>query len=250
MNRKILVADESIIIQKTVEHIILDKEFDMDVISDGTDALSTIKENMPDIVLADVDLPGMNGYEICGAVKKDFSLKKVQVILLVAKTNGTDEKKINEAGADDYIIKPFEPEELINKIETARSSKETITQLKEDSNRLRNSLNQAEDKAVRIEEELSDTKEALKHLEEKFEKLKGDLDDAGKRADSANKEAIKKILTQAMHGITDNIIREIMRGPVLDGIKEVIEKAVEDKIPYTVERVITEKIEEINAKDK
>ncbi len=250
MGRKLIVADESIIIQKTVELILSEKDFVINAISDGREALRSIKAEVPDIVFADIDLPEMNGYELCSAIKKDPSLKTVSVILLAAAVKGIDEERAKEAGADDYIIKPFEPEELLNKIDTAKALRDIVIQLRNESQRLRNKLQQTEKKAKKINKDLLNKIDAVKTSEETTAQLRKELQQIDEKADKINKELIEKILLRAIPGITDKIVEEIIQGHLRNEsqrlmveLKNAIEKAVEEKIPYIVEKVITERIE-------
>lgn len=250
MSCKLIVADESIIIQKTIEFILSEREFVINVISDGREALRAIEAEVPDIVFADIDLSEINGYELCSAIKKNPSLKTVQVILLVAAVKGVDEKRVKEAGADDYIIKPFEPEELLSKIDTAKTSKDIIAQLRNELQRLRNKLQQAGKKANKIKKELLSKIEAARDSEDIIARLKDELQRTEEKADKINKELIEKISLQAIPGITDRIVEEIIQGPLMAEFKNAIEKVVEQKIPYIVERIITEEIEKIKTEDK
>lgn len=256
MGRKLTVADESIIIQKTVELILSEKDFVINAISNGREALRSIKAEVPDIVFADIDLPEMNGYELCSAIKKDPSLKTVSVILLAAAVKGIDEKIAKEAGADDYIIKPFEPEEFLSKIDAAKALKDIIIQLRNESQRLRNKLQGTEKKAKKINKDLLNKIDAVKTSEETTAQLRKELQQINEKADKIKWESIEKILLQTIPGITDTIVEEIIQGPLrnesqrlMAEFKNAIEKAVEEKIPYIVEKVITEEIEKIKQQE-
>jgi CheY-like chemotaxis protein len=256
MGRKLIVADESIIIQKTVELILSEKDFLINAISDGREALRSIKAEVPDIVFADIDLPEMNGYELCSAIKKDPSLKTVSVILLAAAVKGIDEKRAKEAGADDHIIKPFEPEEFLSKIDAAKTLKDIIIQLRNESQRLRNKLQGTEKKAKKINKDLLNKIDAVKTSEETTAQLRKELQQINEKADKIKRESIEKILLQTIPGITDKVVEEIIQGPLrnesqrlMSELKNAIEKAVEEKIPYIVEKVITEEIEKIKQQE-
>lgn len=250
MSRKLLVADDSIIIQKTVETVLSGKDFLIDVISDGTEAVNTIKENIPDVVLVDTDLPGMNGYELCRAVKKDSSLKNVQVFLLVAAVKGIDKEMAKEVCADDYIVKPFEPEELLGKLETARASRDIITQMRNELQLLRNRLEKAEEKNEKLNRELAGRSDSINVLEDEVSQLSGKLNEIKENAEKTTGELIEKALLRSIPEITDNIIREIIQGPLIEEMKSTVEKAAESRIPYTVERVVTGEIEKLKKQIK
>ena len=116
MGKKLLVADDSITIQKVVELILSEEGFDIKSVSNGEDALNAIKTESPDIVLADIEMPKINGYELCERLKSDPSTKDIPVILLAGAFENFDEKMAQDVGADSYVVKPFESQELINKI--------------------------------------------------------------------------------------------------------------------------------------
>lgn len=116
MARKLLLADDSITIQKVVELILTDEGFDIMTTSDGEEALAAIPSFNPDVILADIEMPRINGYQLCEKIKQDPSMHGIPVILLSPAFEPIDEKLAKQVNADDFIIKPFESQELINKI--------------------------------------------------------------------------------------------------------------------------------------
>ncbi|MCA9915899.1 MAG: response regulator [Anaerolineae bacterium] len=84
--------------------------------SNGEDALRLAKENRPDLVMTDVRMPRLTGYELCRAIKNDDALKHIPVIILSAKGQDEEIGQGREVGADDYILKPFGPVELAQRI--------------------------------------------------------------------------------------------------------------------------------------
>ena len=81
----------------------------------GESALKIIETERPAIVFLDVMMPKMNGFEVCNKVKNELSLKDVYIVLLTAKGQEFDKKKGAEAGADMYMTKPFNPDEILSK---------------------------------------------------------------------------------------------------------------------------------------
>jgi CheY-like chemotaxis protein len=116
MARKLLLADDSITIQKVVELILADEGFDIRVTSNGEEALDVISSFRPDVILADIEMPRINGYQLCEKIKQDPSMRGIPVILLSGAFEPIDEKLAKQVNADDFIIKPFESQELTNKI--------------------------------------------------------------------------------------------------------------------------------------
>jgi len=237
MSYSLIIADESLAIQKSVEHILSERDFNIQNVRKGEEALRIIKSELPDIALVDVDLPEINGYDLCSAIKKDSALENVQVILLAAATKGIDKKRAKQAKVDGYIIKPFEPEELLGKIDNAISAKNVIAHLKNEVQRLENRLQQAEEKAEEIGKEILEKTRAIESSEEVIAQLTSKLHQA-EEANKISKDLIEMVRRQSIPEITDNIIAEL---------KNTIEKTVEEKTPYIVERVINQMIEKIKA---
>jgi len=119
MARKLLLADDSITIQKVVELVLAEEDFEIKSVSNGEDALNILSSFKPDIVLADIEMPKVNGYQLCDNIKKDPKLSHVPVILLAGAFEPIDEELAIEVRADDSVIKPFESQELISKINSA-----------------------------------------------------------------------------------------------------------------------------------
>jgi CheY-like chemotaxis protein len=113
---KILLADDSVTIQKVVELTFSDGESQVMAFGDGASALENALLDRPDIILSDVIMPGMNGYELCHKVKSDPQLKTIPFLFLKGTFESFDEEKAKECGADGHIVKPFESQELIARV--------------------------------------------------------------------------------------------------------------------------------------
>ena len=133
MEYKLLLADDSITIQKVVELIIGDEGFELKITSDGQEALKVIHEYKPDIVLADIEMPKMNGYELCRNIKFDPELQSTPVILLVAAFDVFDEQKAAEVKADRHLPKPFGKDEFLSIIADVLEDKKISESVKEES---------------------------------------------------------------------------------------------------------------------
>ncbi len=116
MPKSLLLADDSITIQKVVQITFASEDFQITSVDNGDAALEKIKLQRPHIVLADVVMPGKNGYDLCQLIKNDASLKGVPVILLAGTFEPFDPERAKAVGADDYIVKPFETQALIDKV--------------------------------------------------------------------------------------------------------------------------------------
>jgi CheY-like chemotaxis protein len=124
MSHKLLLADDSITIQKVVELILSEEGFEIKAVNNGREALSAIPQFKPDVVLADIEMPVMNGYQLCEKIKTNQDTKDIPVILLAGAFEPLDEEVAKNVMADDHIIKPFESLELINKINLVLVTKE------------------------------------------------------------------------------------------------------------------------------
>ena len=119
MAYRLLLADDSITIQKVVELVLAEEDFQIKSVSNGEDALNLLGSFKPDIVLADIEMPKVNGYNLCEKIKQNPATSHVPVILLAGAFEPIDEELARQVGADDSVIKPFESQELISKINAA-----------------------------------------------------------------------------------------------------------------------------------
>lgn len=106
--RKLLLADDSVTIQKVVNLTFADEGIDVITVSDGDSAVGKISEIAPDIILADVHMPGLNGYQICELVRGNPATKDLPVVLLVGSFEPFDEDEAARVGANAYLTKPFQ----------------------------------------------------------------------------------------------------------------------------------------------
>ena len=116
MSKKLLLADDSITIQKVVGITFANEDIELAVADNGADALDKAQSDPPDLILADVHMPEIDGYELTEAVKKDQALRQVPVLLLTGTFESFDEERAHAVGADDWIAKPFESQALIEKV--------------------------------------------------------------------------------------------------------------------------------------
>ncbi|MBI5544268.1 MAG: response regulator, partial [Deltaproteobacteria bacterium] len=116
MPRKLLLADDSITIQKVVAITLASEDFAITAVDNGEDAVARARDLKPDIILADVVMPRKTGYEVCELVKSDPGLKHIPVLLLAGTFEAFDEGRARAASADGHIQKPFESQALIDKV--------------------------------------------------------------------------------------------------------------------------------------
>lgn len=115
--RKLLLADDSITIQKVVDLTFADEGVSVVCVNNGREAIERLEEFVPDVVLADVFMPQVNGYQVCEYIKQNEKLKNIPVMLLVGSFEPFDEAEARRVGADDTLTKPFQSiRRLIDKV--------------------------------------------------------------------------------------------------------------------------------------
>lgn len=115
MGARILVVDDDAALAEMVGIVLESEGFEPVFCADGAEAVDAFKQHEPDLVLLDLMLPGIDGIEICGLIRQDSG---VPIIMLTAKADASDVVAGLEAGADDYMVKPFNPKELAARIRT------------------------------------------------------------------------------------------------------------------------------------
>ena len=113
---KILIADDNENIREALTYLLEDEGYTLSVAKDGDEALRKVREVTPDILFLDIMMPEINGYDVCRTIKNDPDLKKTYVIMLTAKGQGDERERCKEIGADEYVLKPFSPVDILAKI--------------------------------------------------------------------------------------------------------------------------------------
>jgi DNA-binding response OmpR family regulator len=116
MTHKVLIADDEPNIVISLEFLMKREGYAVSVARDGTAALEAIRRERPALVLLDVMMPGMSGFDVCQAVRADEALAGVKILMLSAKGRDTDLAKGTALGADAYMTKPFSTRELADKV--------------------------------------------------------------------------------------------------------------------------------------
>ena len=113
---KIVVIEDEVDILEVINYNLSKEGFDVCSALDGEEGLALIKKEVPDLVLLDLMLPGLDGIEICRKLKTDYSTRSIPIIMVTAKGEESDIVLGLGMGADDYMVKPFRPRELIARI--------------------------------------------------------------------------------------------------------------------------------------
>ena len=116
MPHKLLLADDSVTIQRVIELTFADEDVDVIAVGDGQQAIQQVQSERPDIVLADVGMPERDGYEVAAFIKKSPELAHIPVLLLTGAFEPIDEARARAAGCDGVLVKPFEPQLVIARV--------------------------------------------------------------------------------------------------------------------------------------
>ncbi len=116
MTRKIVLAEDEPQIARLIEFKLKKEGYSVISKENGEEALKAIKMDKPDLILLDIMMPVMGGYEVLRRLKEDENLKSVPVIMLTARAQEKDVVKGIDMGAEDYITKPFHPAELLARV--------------------------------------------------------------------------------------------------------------------------------------
>ena len=114
--KKILVVDDQVDLVKTIKFTLELEQYEVLVSYNGEDALKQARKENPDLILLDIMLPKLDGYKVCRLLKFDEHYKHIPILMMTAKTQEKDKLLGKETGADEYIIKPFDMNELVEKI--------------------------------------------------------------------------------------------------------------------------------------
>jgi class 3 adenylate cyclase len=126
---RVLVVDDDVDMAAFLAKIIANEGLTADTVHDGAAALAAVAAEAPDLVLLDVMLPGMSGFEVCRQLKSDPLTALIPVVLVTALEDHASRVRGIESGADDFLRKPVEPEELIARVKTLRRLHETRREL-------------------------------------------------------------------------------------------------------------------------
>ena len=123
MPHKLLLADDSVTIQRVIELTFADEDIQVIAVGDGQQAIARIEADRPDVVLADVGMPERDGYEVAEYVKSHAHLKDIPVVLLTGAFEPIDDARARAIGCDGVLVKPFEPQMVISRVKDLLSGR-------------------------------------------------------------------------------------------------------------------------------
>jgi CheY-like chemotaxis protein len=118
MPKHILLVEDSVTMQKVIQIAFAREDYQIVSTTSADEALARAKEHRPDIVLADTSLPGKTGYDLAAALRTDPAMKDVPILLLTGNFNPFDEQRAQRSGIDAHIVKPFDTQSIIDKVNT------------------------------------------------------------------------------------------------------------------------------------
>jgi chemosensory pili system protein ChpA (sensor histidine kinase/response regulator) len=113
-----MVVDDSLTVRKVTSKHLQKRGMDVLVAKDGLDAVEQLRDHVPDLMLVDIEMPRMDGYELTTRVRGDARLKHIPIIMITSRAGGKHRQKAFELGVDQYMSKPYQEEELFNNIDT------------------------------------------------------------------------------------------------------------------------------------
>jgi CheY-like chemotaxis protein len=116
MAATLLLADDSVTIQRVIELTFADEDVNVVAVGDGQRAIEWLDTHVPDAVLADVTVPGVDGYGLSEFVRRSERLRHVPVLLLAGAFEPLDDDRVRECGCDGVLVKPFEPQQLVTRV--------------------------------------------------------------------------------------------------------------------------------------
>ena len=118
MSKKILIVDDELNMRTLLKEALEDfedKGVELLVAENGSDAIKSIREEKPELVILDVMMPGMDGFDVCNTIKNELGMKDVYVLMLTADGQEFNRQKSKDVGTDDFMTKPFDPDEIVEK---------------------------------------------------------------------------------------------------------------------------------------
>lgn len=250
MPGKILLADDSVTIQKVVSLILADTEYELVSVSDGDSAVEKISEIKPDLVIVDAAMPGKNGYEVCRYVKGTPFLKHIPVLLLTGTFEPINEEDAKNAGIDNSIVKPFDSQELIDKVTNLllhpkitdeKSTAETLSEATD----LTTANNMEDIPLIEPLEEIEEIIEVSAHEPEPALNLEQETTPTEKTEEIAEETSLQ----EEPQTLETTGFATAVDTPLKDSVERAVEKTVEEMakklIPDIAERVIREEMEKI-----
>jgi DNA-binding response OmpR family regulator len=125
MSKTILIVDDEAYIVTSLEYVMQSAGFEVAVAYDGEEALAKVTEKVPDLVILDLMMPKLDGFEVCKKIRENPLWKGIRIIILTAKGRDIERKKGLSLGADDYMTKPFSTRDILNRVKELLAESES-----------------------------------------------------------------------------------------------------------------------------
>jgi CheY-like chemotaxis protein len=193
MTSRLLVADDSITIQKIVAMAFETEGVEVEGIGDGQEAFDRIAEFNPDIVLADVDMPGLNGFELSAKIKESSEMRAIKVLLLASDFEDFDEQRYQSCGADNHISKPFKSDDIVAMVKSLLSAPSGDAEVEENPSEITDPEIIEKPEVELASETLSDIDSPEPSLEELLESVEKLSTDGTELSDAENEDVPEPI---------------------------------------------------------
>ena len=124
MSKTILIVDDEAYIVTSLEYVMQSAGFEVAVAYDGEEALQKVAETVPALVILDLMMPKLDGFEVCEKIRQNPLWKDIRIIILTAKGRDIERKKGMSLGADDYMTKPFSTRDILNRVKELLAASE------------------------------------------------------------------------------------------------------------------------------
>ena len=215
MSKSILLADDSATIRRVVELSFSDSDFHVVSVGDGDEALALLETLQPDVVLADVVMPGPTGYEICRQIKS--SDRPVPVLLLAGTFETFDHDLARTSGADGCLMKPFESRTLVDRVTSLLAAREAVTS------------------------------SGVEPVTEEVCEVAAESDEAAAAGAPAAIDA--EPAAELPEGFTAEMLETIARAVVRHMSEDVVRQIADEVVPRVAEEIVRRRIREIEAED-
>lgn len=118
MASKILVIEDDPVIQMLISQTLRREGYEIVTASDGSEGLRKVKETQPNLVVLDISMPGLDGYQVCHYLRQDPATANLPIIMVTAMARPSDQRRGFETGADDYLPKPFSLADLVTRVQS------------------------------------------------------------------------------------------------------------------------------------
>lgn len=135
MKNTVLIIDDNVNNVRLLQDILEDEDYEVFTLNSGIPVLETVRKVKPELILLDIMMPEVDGFEVCQALKADLEVQDIPVIMVTAKVEGKDLKYALEIGAVDYIKKPIDEDEVVARVESALRQKQNKEDLREKASR-------------------------------------------------------------------------------------------------------------------